>query len=1120
MKRVAREVLVRVRRAGDEGSAEEESSDGDESSDSDTPDKKARGSRKVARRKRETPQDVRPSKPSRAETRRVAMRAAAAEATAVGVCQDVAESLAEARLTSRALADDAAAAARRVRRRRRRRSPRIARRGARSARAAAARARAFLGRGGRRVRASAPGRARDHVHAGRRRAGGVPGGALGPPRRRPRSPSVTRVQAQARPARGARRTGRGLSRDGEAPRRERRAADAGGLVATAVPPRRAGGRRRRPRRRASAAADAAAASAAARNVRCAVGCVTLRHLPESAFSSPSHYDEDREDDEPRSRARQVEARDRRGSIGAAPRAARGATAESIAEWARRARDKGLVPVADPGSNVSEAAGETSVTTHRHRPVQGSRPAPSSEGAFNSVFRPRAEREAPRPDPPLSAETETTPGKTPRATQTQTQTQLLGRFVRAQRACARAELVTARAFRERRDARLSARRLHDVADAACRPRRRREPPRREPRARRAWPPFAEGGAKSRRACGGPRAPSRSSARGHLAPRRARLEIDAFRSDPPGARSPRRARPPPPPPTRSPPRSTRRRARAAAAAHGRAGCVFCAPRCATSRCRAPVGRPARVDAPVDAIDGAFRDERDALLAATAASLAARAQFERAGASRPWPPRARKTRRARARRRAGARPTRARDTPRRRPWRRWTPGTGSRRPATTPPRRPRGGDERGMRRRALAARRRRRRTWPGAPSGRRAGARGGLRCVPRARLRRRTQAHAPPRSGARAGEPRPRAGSRGGVRRRRRRGGAPSGRAFGPEARVRRAVVVATRALSGAEKTKRAHEPSRARARARAAAELASSRRTTPPPRRKRRASTARAWRRAPRASRRRSGPRRRRFDPPRGTRICENAAARTAATAIQTKTIKTKTGSVRETPSAWTTRAFRSPTTKRAPRRWHPPRRWTRRSPPPRRRATSPARPPRARARWTPRASKDAADCALADAARRRDAECADARSPASSRLGKPQPFVAGGDFQPAAETAAAFYVRATRRWRRGPWRRPAERPRDGGRGGGRGGRGGVRRRPDAPCVARSSARRRAPPRPSAREGTSARRRRWRRRPGERARVGLGDAVERCATRAARWTRRARRGRRGARSEPTREPRGGS
>ena len=46
----------------------------------------------------------------------------------------------------------------------------------------------------------------------------------------------------------------------------------------------------------------------------------------------------------------------------------------------------------------------------------------------------------------------------------------------------------------------------------------------------------------------------------------------------------------------------------------------------------------------------------------------------------------------------------------------------------------------------------------------------------------------------------------------------------------------------------------------------------------------------------------------------------------------------------------------------------------------------------RVEKDAADCALADAARRRDAECADARTPASSRLGKPQPFVAGGDFR--------------------------------------------------------------------------------------------------------------------------------
>ena len=450
MKRVAREVLVRVRRAGDEGSAEEESSDGDESSDSDTPDKKARGSRKVARRKRETSQDVRPSKPSRAETRRVAMRAAAAEATAVGVCQR-AESLAR-RASLAALADA-------------RRRQRWARPPPPTPPTVASSRGAALASARRRGRARVSGTRRSPCAAGARESGETTFWRRRAGRRLRRLPSSAHRQGRhaafgRKPGlRGARRLGRGLSRTkrrGRPPRRR-----AGGLVARSPP--RAG--RPPPTRetRASAAADAAAASAAAGNVR--PDASRFDTLPESAFSSPSRYDEDREDDRNRDRERDgSSARDRRGSIGAARRAARGATAESIAEWARRARDKGLVPVADPGSNVSEAAGETSVTTHRHRPVQGSRPAPSSEGAFNSVFRPRAEREAPRPDPPLSAETETTPGKTPRATQTQTQTQLLGRFVRAQRACARAELVTARAFRERRDARLSARRLHDVADA--------------------------------------------------------------------------------------------------------------------------------------------------------------------------------------------------------------------------------------------------------------------------------------------------------------------------------------------------------------------------------------------------------------------------------------------------------------------------------------------------------------------------------------------------------------------------------------------------------------------------------------------------------------------------------
>ena len=63
----------------------------------------------------------------------------------------------------------------------------------------------------------------------------------------------------------------------------------------------------------------------------------------------------------------------------------------------------------------------------------------------------------------------------------------------------------------------------------------------------------------------------------------------------------------------------------------------------------------------------------------------------------------------------------------------------------------------------------------------------------------------------------------------------------------------------------------------------------------------------------------------------------------------------------------------------------------------------------RVEKDAADCALADAARRRDAECADARSPPRHR-GSESPSRLSPEeiFAPAAETAAAFYVEATRR----------------------------------------------------------------------------------------------------------------
>ena len=463
MRRVAREVLVRVRRAGDEGSAEEESSsadessDGGESSDSDE-EEKAREARK--REPKDARPEPEPSKPSRAETRRVAMREAAAASIDAGVRQDVAESLEEVRLASRAFADNAAAAALGAAAAAAAADRRLASRvsSLTSARAAADDARArFRDAAVALCEASAPGDSREttftldaDARVGRRLAA-----ALGPASASPAFAKGVTPAFRLKPglhvviAVSERSLPRHSEPDGKAPRRKGAAPPTlAELLATAVPPApREGDADDDEETRASAAADAGAAAAAAGNAFDAPPDAS--HFDGGPSFSPREVGENRGDDENRDPVDGSRTRDRRGSVGAARRAARDATAESTAKWAKRAREKGLVPAVDPGTSPRETDG-IAVTTPA-RPVDP-RPA-ATEGAFNSVFRARAGRET--RDPPRPAE---------KVTATMTQTQLLGRFVRAQRACARAELIAARAFRERRDARVNARRLRDVANA--------------------------------------------------------------------------------------------------------------------------------------------------------------------------------------------------------------------------------------------------------------------------------------------------------------------------------------------------------------------------------------------------------------------------------------------------------------------------------------------------------------------------------------------------------------------------------------------------------------------------------------------------------------------------------
>ena len=645
MRRVAREVLVRVRRAGDEGSAEEESfsadesSDGGESSVSDE-EEKAREARK--REPKDARPEPEPSKPSRAETRRVAMREAAAVAIDAGVRQDVAKSLEEVRLASHAFADNAAAAAlgaaAAAAAADRRLTSRVS--SLTSARAAADDARVrFRDAAVALCEASAPGDSREttftldaDARVGRRLAA-----ALGPASASPAFAKGVTPAFRLKPglhvviAVSERSLPRHSEPDGKAPRRKGAAPPTlAELLATAVPPApREGDADDDEETRASAAADAGAAAAAAGNAFDAPPDAS--HFDGGPSFSPREVGENREDDENRDPVDGSRTRDRRGSVGAARRAARDATAESTAKWAKRAREKGLVPAVDPRTSPRETDG-TAVTTPA-RPVDP-RPA-ATEGAFNSVFRARAGRET--RDPPRPAE---------KVTATMTQTQLLGRFVRAQRACARAELIAARAFRERRDARVNARRLRDVANAlalavpAAAARRGAA----ERACAAGLAALAEGEAKYVEAClsHGPRRArvaklERAEGAYAAAAAAASSEIDAFRADVRAktrALAEARASSAAAADAHDAAKHAEARARGALEAHEARWRRVLRQLRASSLGARPSVDPRASTLSVDDIDGEFSNERDALLAATsAASIKTRyAQFDREALAAP--------------------------------------------------------------------------------------------------------------------------------------------------------------------------------------------------------------------------------------------------------------------------------------------------------------------------------------------------------------------------------------------------------------------------------------------------------------------------------------------------------
>ena len=620
MRIVTRDVLVRVRRAGDEGSAEEDSSSADESSDeSSGDDEKARGSREAAGGRRE-PKDAPPKpgplKPSRARRRRVAAREIAAAATAVGVCRDVAASFAEVRLASRTFAAAAAAG-------------RLASRAASlaSARAAADDARArFCDAAVAVCEASAPGDSREttftlyaDARVGRRLVA-----ALGPASASPAFAEGAAPAFRLKPglhvvvalsARDRVRARDGKERKERSPRRTRAAPPTlAELVATAVPPApREGDADDDEEMRASAAADAAAAATAAG----------------TAFDVPfdvSHFDGARVFSSHDATDRALDgssARDRRGSVGAASRATKAAEGESTAKWARRAREKGLVPAADPGGlePAEDKMAVFAVTT----PVRPVDPRPeATDGTYDSVFHPCAGRE--KRDVASAEETE--------GTTTKTQKQLLGCFDRAQRACASAERIAGHACLERRDTSSEARRLRDVADAlalavpAAAARRRAT----ERACAAGLAALADGEAKYVAAClsKGPRRAriaklERAEAAYAAAAAAATSEIDAFRADVNAktrALAEARAFSAAADDALDTANHAEARADAAAEAHeARWRRVLRGLRASSLAARPSIDPRASMRS-IDDIDAEFRDERDALLAEkAAASLATR-------------------------------------------------------------------------------------------------------------------------------------------------------------------------------------------------------------------------------------------------------------------------------------------------------------------------------------------------------------------------------------------------------------------------------------------------------------------------------------------------------------------
>ena len=481
MQRVAREVITRVRRAGDvesDLSAEESDSEWDDGEGTDAdqtnaatetePKTSARASfrkigltvkagTRVARavdantRSKDTQQKPGRSKIHSAETRRVAANEAAAAAAAAGVRSDITESLTELRLAARALANDTSAAALGARAcaddAERGLEKRVA--ALTAARIAADDARAmFRDAMVAACEASALGDSREttftlfpDAFVGRRLVA-VPGPVSASPafvkgvtRTWRLKPGLNLVVGASE--RGAKEFGT-KTHDGFGA-----APTLAELVETAVPPApRQGGEDDDIENRQANAWIANAEAAAAGD----------------DFDDVDFY----------ARGGRLvgvddETRHRRGSLGAAMRATR--AAGSVGKWKARAIEKGFFFVSETEDFELDSAAHAKPPAH---------PADVAEvEQFNSVFRPEAKTQTftplHQPAPPKQpfVETSEKDAMTPpveTSGKDLTQTQLLSRFVRAQRQCARAESVAARAFRERRDARIAAHRLRAVATA--------------------------------------------------------------------------------------------------------------------------------------------------------------------------------------------------------------------------------------------------------------------------------------------------------------------------------------------------------------------------------------------------------------------------------------------------------------------------------------------------------------------------------------------------------------------------------------------------------------------------------------------------------------------------------